>query len=104
MENIDYGLGNEKKLNVVDELIGLEVINGSGNLLGVVKDIVWDFESNRVEAVVVEEKAQGLLSRIGSGEKQFISYERIHAIGDKVLVDAADMDTELNLDSYRLGI
>lgn len=104
MEDIDYGLEKEKKLNVVEKLIGLEVINGSGNLLGVVKDIVWDFESNRIEAVVVEEKAQGLLSRIGSGEKQFISYERIHAIGDKVLVDAEDIGTEINLDSYRLRI
>lgn len=97
-------LGEEKNINVVDELIGLEVIDGTGKLIGSVKDIVWDFKMNRIEALVVEEKGGGLLSRIGSGEKQFIAYERIHAIGDKVLIDAEELGSQLNLESYRVGI
>ena len=97
-------MGEKINLNVVDELIGLEVIDGTGKLLGTVKDVVWDFKMNRINALVVEEKGGGFLSRIGSGEKQFIAYERIHAIGNKVLVDAEEIGSQLSLESYRLGI
>ena len=104
MELVDEVLGEEQNINVVDELIGLEVIDGTGKLLGVVKDIVWDFKGNSIEALAVEERGGGFLSRIGSGEKQLIAYERIHAIGDKVLIDAEEIGSQLSKERYRLGI
>jgi sporulation protein YlmC with PRC-barrel domain len=104
MEFVDEVQREEKNLNVVDDLIGQEVIDGTGKLLGTVKDIVWDFNVNRIEALVIEERGEGFLSRIGSGEKQYIVYERVNAIGDKVLIDADESSSQLDLESYRLGI
>lgn len=99
-------LGRGKNLNVVEELQGKEVIDGTGKLVGKVKDIVWNFKSNQVESLVVEEQGGNLLNRIRSSEKQFIPYGRIHSIGDKVLVDAEFDEYGYSpcLDRYGLGI
>jgi sporulation protein YlmC with PRC-barrel domain len=73
-------------LNIAEDLLGKEVIDDSGIVMGVVKDVTWDFENNRIESLVVEKGGGGFLS-FGSGEKTFVSYENIHSIGDKVLVN-----------------
>lgn len=98
--------GKGRIINVVDELQGKEVIDGSGKLVGKVKDILWDFKSNKIESLVVEEQNGSFLSRIRSDEKQFIPYERIHSIGDKLLVDAEfdEYCYDLSTDRYSLGI
>ncbi len=74
-----------KKLNIAEDLLGKEVIDDSGNLMGVVKDVTWDFENNVVESLLIAKG--GGFSLFGSGEKQFVPYENIHSIGDKVLVN-----------------
>ncbi|HTX61113.1 MAG TPA: PRC-barrel domain-containing protein [Methanobacterium sp.] len=73
-------------MQIVEDLIGKEAIDDSGNIMGIVKDVVWDFEANHVESIVVEERSSGLSSIMGSKPKQFISYEHIYSIGDKILV------------------
>jgi sporulation protein YlmC with PRC-barrel domain len=74
-------------LNIAEDLFRKEVIDDSGMLLGVVKDVVWDFENNRVDSLVVEKGAGGFSSIFGSGEKTLVLYENIHSIGDKILVN-----------------
>jgi len=74
-------------LNIVDDLLKKEVIDDSGILMGVVKDVKWDFENNRMESLVVEKRGGGFSSIFGSGEKSSVLYENIHSIGDKVLVN-----------------
>ncbi len=76
-----------EKLNITEDLLGKEVIDDSGMLMGVVRDVIWDFENNRVESLVVEKGGGGFRSIFGSGEKNFILYENIHSIGDKILVN-----------------
>lgn len=71
-------------MNIAEDLLGKEVIDDSGNLMGVVKDVTWDYENNRVESLVIQ---KGGFSLFGSSEKQFVLYENIHSIGDKVLVN-----------------
>lgn len=85
--------GKGRIINVADGLLGKEVVDGTGKLVGNVKDVVWNFKSNEVESIVVEESGGSFISRIRSGEKQVIPYERLHSIGDKVLVDAEFNDT-----------
>lgn len=80
--------GKGRIINVADELLGKEVIDGSGKLVGRIKDVLWDFKSNRIESLLVEEQSGSFLSRMRSSEKQSIPYTRIHSIGDKILVDA----------------
>ncbi|MEN6592218.1 MAG: hypothetical protein ABFC12_03110 [Methanobacterium sp.] len=67
---------------------------------------MWDFKSNKIESLVVEEQNGSFLFRIRSGEKQFIPYERIHSIGNKLLVDAEfnEYCYNLSMDRYSLGI
>jgi len=98
-------------LNIAEDLFGKEVIDDSGMLLGVVKDVVWDFENNRVESLVVEKGAGGFLSIFGSGEKTSVLYENIHSIGDKILANIKFSTAEKNepeeesmLDSFRLRL
>ena len=74
-------------MNIAEDLFGKEVIDDSGMLLGIVKDVVWDFENNRVESLVVEKGAGGFRSIFGSGERNLVLYENVHSIGDKILVN-----------------
>lgn len=62
--------GKVKTINVADGLLGKEVIDGTGKLVGNVKDVVWNFKSNEVESLVVEESGVSFLSRIRSGENR----------------------------------
>jgi len=89
--------GKGKTINVADGLLGKEVVDGTGKLVGNVKDVVWNFKSNEVESLVVEESGGSFLSRIRSGEKQVIPYERLHSVGDKILVDAEFDEYSYNL-------
>lgn len=93
-------------MNIAEELLGKEVINDSGNLLGVVKDVTWNFESNIVESLIVKER--GGFSLFGSGEKKIILYENIHSIGDKILVNinvplTAEKEEEEEKDEFGLN-
>lgn len=98
-------------MNIAEDLFGKEVIDDSGMVLGVVKDVVWDFENNRVESLVVE-KGGGFSSIFGSGEKTLVPYENVHSIGDKILVNIKFSTTEKNeseeeeniLDRFNLGL
>ncbi len=91
-------------LNIAEDLLGKEVIDDSGIVMGIVKDVTWDFANNRVESLVVE-KGGGFFSR--SGEKKYVSYENIHSIGDKVLVNIKYSPPEEENDEFglnRLGL
>ena len=61
LENIP---GEVRIINVVEELQGKEVIDGSGKLVGIVKDILWDFKSNKIVTLMVEEQGSSFLSRL----------------------------------------
>jgi sporulation protein YlmC with PRC-barrel domain len=98
-------------LNIAEDLLGKEVIDDSGNLMGVVKDVTWDFSNNRVESLVIQKG--GGFSLFGSSEKKFILYENIHSIGDKVLVninitppaeEEKDDDDEFGLNRIRSNL
>lgn len=88
-------------MNIVEELVGKEVIDDSGNLIGVVKDVTWNFSSNAVESLVVEEKSGGFSFR--SGPKQFVPYENIHSIGDKILINTHFTVKEEDKDEFGLN-
>ncbi len=72
------------KLKIDSELVGKEVIDASGDQVGIFKDVEWDFESKRVESIELEEA--GISSKIGLGEKKVIPIKMVDQIGDKVLI------------------
>ena len=60
-------------MKIDDELLGKEVIDASGDKVGIVKDVEWNFNSKMVESIELEES--GISSKIGLGEKK-ITYKR----------------------------
>ncbi len=71
-------------MKIEDELLGKEVIDASGNQVGVVKDVEWDFKSKKVESIELEEA--GISAKIGLGEKKIVPINMVDEIGDKVLI------------------
>ncbi len=71
-------------MKIKDELLGKEVIDESGDQVGLVEDVEWDFETNRINSIVLKEA--GISAKIGLGDKKILSYEMIDAIGDKLLI------------------
>ena len=71
-------------MKIQDELIGKEVIDESGDVVGIVKDVEWDFKSKMVEAI--ELKEGGISAKIGLGEKKIVPISMVDQIGDKVLI------------------
>ena len=66
------------------ELIGKEVIDASGDQVGVVKDVEWDFSSKKVTAFELQEA--GISAKIGLGDNKIVPLEMVKEVGDTVLV------------------
>ena len=71
-------------MKIEGELVGKEVIDASGDQVGIVKDVEWDFQSKRVESIELEEA--GISAKIGLGEKKIVPINMVDEIGDKVLI------------------
>ena len=72
-------------MKIFDQLKGKEVINNKGNKDGNISDVEWNSETNKVEFLIVTE-GRGPSAAIGRGEKRIVPYEKVHSIGDKVLL------------------
>ena len=79
-------------MKISDELIGKDVIDESGDQLGLVNDVDWDFETNTVTSIILKEA--GISAKIGLGDKKIVPYEKIEAIGDTVLIKGKIFKTE----------
>lgn len=71
-------------MKIDNELLGKEVIDASGDKVGTVKDVEWNFNSKMVESIELEES--GISSKIGLGEKKIVPINEVKEIGDKVLI------------------
>ena len=75
---------SEKNIKISDELIGKDVIDESGDLVGLINDVDWDFETNTVKSIILKET--GISAKIGLGDKKIVPYGMIEAVGDKVMI------------------
>ena len=75
---------SEKNIKISDELIGKDVIDESGDLVGLINDVDWDFETNTVKSIILKET--GISAKIGLGYKKIVPYGMIEAVGDKVMI------------------
>lgn len=71
-------------MKIIDELAGKSVIDESGDQIGIVKDVEWDFTKNTVKSITLQEA--GISAKIGLGDKKIVPFEMIEAIGDTVLI------------------
>ena len=71
-------------MKISNELIGKDVIDESGDLVGLVNDVNWDFETNTVKSIILKEA--GISAKMGIGDKKIVPYDMIEAVGDKVMI------------------
>ena len=72
-------------MKVKEEIIGKEVVDISGNVIGRIKDLDVDFENQSLESLVVGDG--GIFDSLGSSKGEIIiPYHKIKTIGDKVLL------------------
>ena len=76
------GVWRNMKIN--NDLLGKEVVDESGDQVGVVKEVEWDAKNNKVTGIVLKEG--GVSAKLGLGDKEMVPYESIRSIGDNVLV------------------
>ena len=73
-------------MKVKEEIIGKEVVDISGNVIGRVKDLDVNFENQTLESFVVGDG--GIFDNLGSSKGEIIiPYREIKIIGDKVLLN-----------------
>jgi len=81
-----------KKINKASELIGMDVKNQQGEKLGDIKDVVFDFTSERVGYVVL------------SADPGALQAEKLHAVPLKAFQPSADgTSLILNADKQKLA-
>jgi len=72
-------------MRIKDEIIGKEVVDISGMLIGKVKDVEVDFESQSLESFVIGKG--GISEGLGmSNNEVVVPYDMVQIIGDKVLL------------------
>ena len=71
-------------MKVNEELIGKEVIDDTGDQVGVVKDVDLNAETFNAEFIVLAEG--GLSTKLGLGDKTLVPIDMVKTIGDKVLI------------------
>ena len=74
-------------LRIMEDIIGKEVLDGSAMIIGRVKDIELNAETNQMEAFVISKG--GISESLGlSGNDLIIPFERVKQIGDKILLES----------------
>ena len=72
-------------MRIKDEIIGKEVVDISGMLIGKVKDVEVDFETQSLESFVIGKS--GISEGLGiSNNEVVVPYDMVQIIGDKVLL------------------
>ena len=72
-------------MRIKDEIIGKEVVDISGMIIGKVKDVEVDFETQSLESFVIGKG--GISEGLGiSNNEVVVPYDMVQIIGDKVLL------------------
>ncbi|MDI9618979.1 PRC-barrel domain-containing protein [Methanothermobacter sp.] len=72
-------------MRIVEEIIGKEVLDSSATVIGKVKDVEVDIESQTIEALVLGKG--GISEGLGlSKGETIVPYEMVKRIGDKILL------------------
>jgi sporulation protein YlmC with PRC-barrel domain len=71
----------------MEDIIGKEVLDSSAMIIGKVKDIELNAETNEIEAFIISKG--GISESLGlSGSEVVIPYDRIKQVGDKILLES----------------
>ena len=70
-------------MRINDDLKGKEVVDGSGNRVGEIRDVVCDSESNKAKSLIIIE---GSSAKVGLEDKKIVSCTNVDSVGDKVVL------------------
>lgn len=68
----------------MNDMIGKEVIDESGDQVGIVKDVEWNPQSKTVEYILLAEG--GISAKLGLGDKKLVPIDMVENIGEKVMI------------------
>jgi sporulation protein YlmC with PRC-barrel domain len=73
-------------MRIIEEIIGKEVLDNSAMIIGRIKDVEVDAETNKMEAFIISKG--GISESLGlSGNEIVIPFTRVKQIGDKILLE-----------------
>ncbi|MDP3066993.1 MAG: PRC-barrel domain-containing protein [Methanobacteriaceae archaeon] len=75
-------------MRIVEEIVGKEVLDSSAVIIGKVKDVEVNMETNQIEAFVLGKG--GISEGLGlSKGETIVPYDMVKQIGDKILLKSA---------------
>jgi sporulation protein YlmC with PRC-barrel domain len=78
-------LGGMRIMKIKEEIIGKEVVDANGIMIGKVKDVEVSSETNKLEALIIGN--DGIFGNLrGSKDDIIINYNSVLAMGDRILV------------------
>jgi len=72
-------------MKIVEDIIGKEVVNSDGKLIGKVSDVEFDEDTNELESLILRKGGISESLNISKSE-DVIPYDMISKIGDKILL------------------
>lgn len=72
-------------MRLLDDIIGKEILDSSGNIVGKVKDIDFDTSSNKINSMIIT-KTGSRKKIMSSDNEEIIPFEMIDHIGDKIIL------------------
>lgn len=78
---------------MVSELYGKRIITNSGQMVGMVEDVILDFEAGSVSSLLLTKmeelvRAQNTASML---KKNSIKYERVKSVAESIIVSAGPL-------------
>lgn len=67
-------------MKIKDEVIGREVLDPTGHKIGEVEDVDVDFESDRIEALVLHEGGRF------RGKERIIPFSMVETVGERIIL------------------
>ncbi|MDI6702746.1 PRC-barrel domain-containing protein [Methanothermobacter wolfeii] len=76
-------------MRIVEDIVGKEVLDSAATVIGKVKDVEVDIESQTIEALVLGKGGISEGLGISKGET-IVPYEMVKKIGDKILLKGGE--------------
>lgn len=79
-------------MRIVQEIVGKEVLDSSAVVIGKIKDVEMDLETNEIKAFIVGKG--GISEGLGlSKGETIVPYDMVSKIGDKILLKSRESET-----------
>jgi sporulation protein YlmC with PRC-barrel domain len=83
-------------MRIVQEIVGKEVLDSSAVVIGKIKDVEMNLDTNEIQAFIVGKG--GISEGLGlSKGETIVPYDMVSKIGDKILLKSRESETSYEL-------